>query len=374
MRIAIVGGGIVGLFAAHFLEREGEAVTIYDPETPGFRSVHAAGIIEPSRAYRTNTFSFLRRVGRYLRSGTCTLQGVDPRWLVESLRQLGRPPAPRSEETLLSLARHSVSVYQEMAAQKNDFSLAMRGLLERYANPVHFREERSFAFAHQAVSPVEAREAPDGSGSLFFPEVGWLHTERFVARILRELGRTEFRRARVDRVDPDGTLVSQGTASRFDRIVVCSGVTSRRLGLPLTGVRGFGWHLKVREGPSTATILVDQGIALVPFDDGIKATGGWDFDLSSGIAHATHVLEAIRANVAVEDVVDFNHGSRPCTPDGLPVAGRKEALVVSNGGFRLGWSFAPALGREAARLALGQSDNDPFLARFCGGLKAGPLA
>jgi glycine/D-amino acid oxidase-like deaminating enzyme len=49
-------------------------------------------------------------------------------------------------------------------------------------------------------------------------------------------------------------------------------------------------------------------------------------------------------------------------------------LVVATGGFRLGWSFAPGLGRHAARLDVGHVDNDPFLARYCGTLRSGDLA
>ncbi len=371
MKVAVVGGGIVGLFAAYYLEKEGARVTVFDPEPPGLRSVHAAGIIEPSRAYRTNTFAFLRRVGRYVRQGTCTLRSVDPAWLVESARQLGRPPDPRAEETLLAMARTSVGAYEEFAARADDFGFAPRGLLETYDDPAHFEEEQAVALSRRSEVPVEPGHGPGAERSLFFPKVSWLHTERFVARILHELPTTVLDRRRVDAVGLDGTLVVGGSSTRFDVVVVASGVTSRRLGLPLTGVRGFGWHLRTHATVGTATILVDRGIALVPFEGELKATGGWDFDLSTGLGHAEAVLRAVKAAVPVEEVVDFNHGSRPCTPDGQPVAGRREALVVANGGFRLGWSFAPALGKEAARLAQGGADNDPFLARFCGQLHGG---
>jgi len=91
------------------------------------------------------------------------------------------------------------------------------------------------------------------------------------------------------------------------------------------------------------------------------------------VAHSESIYAAVRQLVSVDQVLDFKAGSRPCTPDGLPTVGRKEAVVVANGGFRLGWSFAPAMGRIAARLALGKAQNDPFLARFCGTLRAASL-
>ncbi len=374
MKVAVVGGGIVGLFAAYHLEQEGAEVTVFEPEAPGARSVHAAGIIEPTRAYRTNTFAFLRRVGRYVRSGTCRFRSLDARWLVESARQLERGPPPGADLAMQRLAEASLAEYRSLAGVRNDFGYQPSGLLERYSTPAHYAEERAIALARRDATPVEPRDAEDGSGSLFFPEVGWLHTERFVDRLVRELHRTTFVRQRVTTVDLDGTVGGGSTTGRFDATVACSGVTSRSLGVPLTGVRGYGWHVRASSPITTATIFVDQGVAAVPFEDGLKVTGGWDFDLSASLTHAASVLRAVRSVVAVEEVLDANHGSRPCTPDGLPTVGRKDRLTVANGGFRLGWSFAPALGAEAARLALGLTDNDPFLARFCGRLHAGAFA
>jgi len=171
----------------------------------------------------------------------------------------------------------------------------------------------------------------------------------------------------------DGTLETGGSAATFDAVAVCTGVTSRRLGLPLTGVKGYGWHVRSRANVEVATIFVDRGIAVVPFENELKVTGGWDFDLSANPSHSQSVLAEVKRVVAIDQVLDFSDGSRPCTPDGLPIVGRKDRLIIANGGFRLGWSFAPALGKRAARLCMDPSENDPFLSRYCGSLHAGPV-
>jgi D-proline dehydrogenase len=374
MRVAVVGAGIAGLFAAYYLEREGVDVTLFDEQEPGARSVHAAGIIEPMTAYRTNTFAFLRRVWKYWRTGTCTFRGADPGWLIESLRQLERAPMAGMEEGLRRMGEMSFAAYGALAGARDDFGYVRQGLLERYDDPARFAEETATALAQRAYSPVEVREAAGGAGDLFFPDVGWLHTERCVARLRRELERCRFVPERVRSVTLEGTLATASGSATFDAIAVTTGVTSRKLGIPLTGVRGYGWHVRPVRNVDVATIHADRGIALVPFGDELKATGGWDFDLSTGTGHSKSVLDAIRKVIEIDRVLDFRDGSRPCTPDGLPVVGRKARLVVANGGFRLGWSFAPALGRLAAQLSLGQVDNDPFLSRFCGSLHSGAFA
>lgn len=371
MRVAVVGGGIVGLFTAFHLQRVGAEVTLFEEGRPGARSDHAAGIIEPATIYRTNTFAFLRRVWRLWHGGTCTFRSVDGRWLTESVRQLERAPVVGTDAVLSEMAETSVAGYAELAAHENDFLYFQKGLLELYDHRDHFREDRARAISNRSTVPVEVREQEGSAGGLFYPSVGWLHTERFVRRILRELTGTEVVRHRVTHVGLEGTVRTAERSERFDAVAVCTGVTSRRLGLPLTGVKGYGWHIRSPTKIAVATIYADRGIAVVPLEDELKVTGGWDFDLSSRLSHSGQILSGVKRVVAIDRILDFSSGSRPCTPDGLPIVGRKDRLIIANGGFRLGWSFAPALGRHAALLCLDRRGNDPFLSRYCGSLHAG---
>ncbi len=373
MKAAVVGGGIVGLFTAWYLEREGADVTLFEPGPLGAGSVHAAGIIEPANAYRTNTLAFLRRVGRLWRRGTCTFRRCDGRWLFESLHQLERPPLEGMDDCLHEMAETSTARYAAFARERNDFQYTPSGVLERYDDARHFAHERDLALARQSHFPVEVRASEGDAGALFFPGVSWLHTEQFAERMARELVGTHVVHRRVRRVDLDGTVLSDAGPSTFDAVAVCTGVGCRSLGVPLTGVRGYGWHTRGPHGLSVAVIFEDRGIAAVPFAGELKVTGGWDFDLSTSPYQVERVLRTARGSVPLDTILDFKQGSRPCTPDGLPTVGRKAGLVVATGGFRLGWSFGPALGRHAALLCLDRMRNQPFLARFCGELHSGNL-
>jgi D-proline dehydrogenase len=373
VRVAVVGGGIVGIFAAWFLAQEGAEVTVFERGPLGAGSVHAAGIIEPGTAYRTNTIAFLRRVYRFWRSGTCTFRRADARWLVESARQLERAPAGSSESVLREISDTSVATYAALARAANDFEYSEGGLVERFDDRTHFEEESGVALAQRATVPVEVRAANGHAGELRFPTVSWLHTEKFVARMAKELSDVAVEQRTVERVELDGTVRADGAIRQYDSVAVCAGVGCRKLGVPLTGVRGYGWRGRVRSPPEQALIYVDRGIAVVPFPDEVKVTGGWDFDLSESGFHVPTVLDAAREAAGLETISDFKQGSRPCTPDGLPTVGRSGRLVVATGGFRLGWSFAPGLGRRAASLCLGRAENDPFLARYCGALRSADL-
>jgi len=56
-----------------------------------------------------------------------------------------------------------------------------------------------------------------------------------------------------------------------------------------------------------------------------------------------------------------------------PIVARKDNLVVATGGFRLGWSFAPAIGRYAADLALGKVKSYPHISKYAERLHSGRL-
>lgn len=374
MKVAVIGGGVVGLFTAFYLEKEGAEVTLFETGELGARSAHAAGIIEPSLAYRTNTLAFLRRVWRYWRNGTCTFRRVDANWFLETVRHFEREPLDRAKAVLKEMGEKSVAAYEALAEENNDFSYTPNGVAETYDDAAHFTEERTAAISTGSVTPVEVREAEGGAGSLYFPKMAWLHTERFVQRMLTKLTRTRVVRQRVKAVTLDGVVSAQGAAENFDAVAVCTGVASRKLGIPLTGVRGYGWRVRSPTKVDVATIHVDRGIALVPFENELKVTGGWDFDLSTSLSHSHSVFDAVSRLITVDRVLSFSEGSRPCTPDGLPTVGRRGKLIAANGGFRLGWSFAPAMGQAAALLCLDQTSNDPFLARFCGTLHSGSFA
>ncbi len=374
MPVAVVGGGIVGLFTAYHLEQQGADVTLYEPGEPGAGSVHAAGIIEPTTAYRTNTLAFLRRLWRFWERGTTTYRSADPAWLLESVRQLGRPGPAGWEATLARFGDACVEQYRSLAGEANDFEYTLGGLAERYDDPAHFAEARAEALDRADRVPVEVQSESGGAGTLVFPEVGWLHTHRFARWIVGRLRRTTIVRAPVQSVRTDGTVTVADRSERFDAVVAATGTSCRRLGVPLTGVRGYGWTVDGAGAPvRRATIHVDRGIAVVPYRAELKVTAGWDFDLADGGWHVPAVQRAVLDVLPGATLGALQQGSRPCTPDGLPTVGRRDALVVATGGFRLGWSFGPELGRHAALLALGRAGNDPFLARFCGALRSGTL-
>jgi glycine/D-amino acid oxidase-like deaminating enzyme len=373
METAVVGGGITGLFAAYYLQKEGASVTLYEKGELGCDSVHACGIIEPENFYRTNNFEYLRRAWKYWRNGSTSFRSIDRRWLLGYLRYFGQDPTSEGWEKIHGMGLSSFDEYSAMTDQSNDFMFTMGGLIERYETKAGFESAVKASKDKQPPVDFEMREEKGWAGVLFFPHMGWLHTELFVKRMERELSKVKVVHKKVDRLSLDGSLTVAGEERHFDSVIASTGVACRKLGLPLTSVKGFGWHVRPLKKLDVAVIYADRGLAAVPLGEEAKVTGGWDFDLSQGFAHSRSIMKRAERLVGIEKVIDFKMGGRPCSPDGLPIVGRNGNVVAATGGFRLGWSYAPAIGKEAVLLALGKAKNDPFLSRFCGGMRTASI-
>ncbi len=377
-----MGGGIAGLFAAYYLEKEGASVTLFEKGEPGGDSIHAAGILEPENFYRINNLDYLRRAWRYWRNDSSAFHNVDRRWLFRYFRTMGREPDRAGWTHLRAMAEESTRAYNALAEARNDFELRMGGLEEVYESAKAFRAAVRANESKYPPVPFEVKERKGLAGVIYFPKMGWLHTELFVRRILSEMPRVRIERKAVRSLSADGTLDAGGGPRRFDAVVASTGVAARRIGLPLTAVKGYGWHAIARERKDIAVIYADRGIAAVPLGPRagtpseagrhLKVTGGWDFDLTERTTHAEAILSRARELAGLDQVLDFRSGQRPCSPDGLPIVSRSGNVVAVAGGFRLGWSYAPGMGREGALLALGKKQNDPFLSRYSNHLRAGP--
>ncbi len=351
MRVAIVGGGIVGLFVAYYLK--GEEITIYEREELGAGSVHAAGLIEPFRFDRINSIGMIKKMLRFRRRGVTVMKEVDRNWLNVLLRELDREPPQEAWETMREMASFSLKEYKRMAEERNDFLYREDGLLEVYSSreglEKGLEEERNSPFKNK----FEETEVKGFAGGIFFPELARVSTEKFVERMKREIN------ANVKR----GEVESLDQLKDFDVIVLASGVNVRKfVNVPLTAFRGVGFRVEGEPIIDAPFVHVESGIAVSPLDY-VKVTGGFDADFSSQ-DRREDILRSASPLVNVKRVVDVKWGLRPCSPDGFPIIGRSGNVIVATGACRLGWSYGPSMGYYASRLARGEMTDYGYISRF----------
>lgn len=352
MKVAVVGGGIIGLFTAYYLKEE--EVTIFEKEELGFGSVHAAGLIEPFRFDKINSLNMVKKMLKFRNSGVTVMREVDKRWLVTLLKEMEKSPPEEAWDTMRKMASFSLKEYKRMAEEENDFLYFEDGLLEVYSSKANFEkgieEEKRSPFRNK----FEEVEVKGFAGGIFFPELSRLSTEKFVKRMERELAGVKVVKKEVKGLNE---------LSDFDVVVLTSGVHVRDfVNVPLTAFRGVGFRVVGKPALNSPFVHVESGIAISPLDF-VKVTGGFDADFSDH-DRREEIMKSASRLIEIERVVDIKWGLRPCSPDGFPILGRKDNVVVATGACRLGWSYAPAMGDFASKLVRGEEKGYGYLSRF----------
>jgi len=374
--VVVVGGGVTGLFCAYYLAREGVSVTLVEKGELGEGSVHAAGLIEPTTFYQINNSKYLRDALSFARRGVLRLRSVNPSWLLSYITHFGEPLSPEDAQLLSDMSGYSMAEYRRLGEEDSSWCYTQPGLLELY------EERRSFeATLNSLKSKKEwlSVEREGYAGGVVFEDVGVVNTERFAKRMTKELagaGVTVIH-AKAERVNLDGRVEVAGRTLRPEHTIIAAGIACRGLGVPITAVGGVGFRLRVgggRRREERPIIVYERSLALVWFDEWVKITLGLEFGFSPPKPKTDSVMCYAQRFVGQAQLIDLKWGFRPCSPDGLPVVGGKDALVVATGGFRLGWSFAPAIARRAVDLALGRGSGHPRLSRYTRKLHTGRLA
>jgi D-proline dehydrogenase len=350
VRAVVVGGGIIGLFTAFHLKQEGAGVVIIERSTAGEWSRAAAGILEFTR-YKINvinTGSYALRYLRMMLRGEARVKTLDLKWLAAYLKALNSKPPGGAWEALRELGELSRRQYRALAEERNDFEYSEEPLCEIGVDVSKELEEAR----RDPLSPrVEAGRCC-GADALLYLDAAKLSTEALIDRMLRELRGVELVRGAAESVTAGGVRLEGGRVIKADAVVVAAGYWARELGVPVAPFKGYGFRVTAR----AKCMLVDasRGVAAVPLSGWTKVTGRFDLDGSQDHSPSQMVLKLARRLLGTFEVIDMAVGYRPCTPDGLPVVDVIGGTVVVTGACRLGWTYAPALGRLAADLALGR--------------------
>ena len=105
----------------------------------------------------------------------------------------------------------------------------------------------------------------------------------------------------------------------------------------------------------------DQRCVANPLADRVRMTGGLILDglderFDPRRAQAVRTAAATVLNLRAEPRLVW-HGLRPCTPDGLPVIGARNGVILATGHGMLGVTLAPLTGRLVADLVSGRADH-----------------
>ncbi|MDI6098529.1 glycine oxidase ThiO [Actinoplanes sp. NEAU-A12] len=334
-RVAVVGGGIIGLaIAAELLER-GADVTVYDPAPEGTDGAWhvAAGMLAPG-GESAFEYPHLTRL----------LEASSELWpsYAASLGDVGHDDAGT-----LSVALTADDV-ADAAREWNHQKLArLTGSRLRELEPAISPRVRAGAFA-AAEHQVDPRKV-----------VAALRA-RLAGRLVRR------RVTNLSAVDSDVLVIAAGCA------------TAALTGLPIRPVKGQ--VLRLRGEPGLLKHVIDgaadgRHVYLVPRADGEIVVGATQEERADDVATAGGVHDLLRAaldlvpGLAEHELIEVAVGQRPGTPDNGPLLGflgPDRRTIVAAGHFRNGILLTPITARLIADLVL-TGAADPLLDAFAPG-------
>lgn len=411
--VGIIGGGVIGLCSAYYLNREGHQVTVIDQtKLADGCSFGNAGMIVPSHIIPLAAPGMISKGIRWMFDSTSPfyirprLSGNLLKWGYHFYKHATQAHVNRSIPALKELSLFSKALYQQMARELPfNFGYQERGLLMLYQTKETEHEEAETATIanRQGIEAhvLGAREAqelePDVKlnvrGGVYFPGDAHLIPQQLVQglmELLQKRGVTILSHTPVvDFEVAQGQVrkvVTESESLSFDEVVVAtgswSGVLTKklRIDLPMQAGKGYSFTLPdVAKNVQVPSIFLEARVAVTPMGRQLRFGGTMEI---AGVNHEVNmnrvkgIVNAIpryypEMKVAMPPRESVWHGLRPCSPDGLPYIGRStkwKNLVIATGHAMMGLSLAPAtgklvaelVGRQPTSLPLGMFDAERF--------------
>ncbi|MFK8057055.1 MAG: NAD(P)/FAD-dependent oxidoreductase [Saprospiraceae bacterium] len=392
--VHIVGGGIIGLCSAWYLQKAGCEVTIVDAQDfSGGTSFGNAGMIVPSHIVPMAAPGVISQGLKWLLDDKSPFY-IKPRlnvdlfkWVWQFNKSANAKHVQRSMPLLYAYNELSKNLYRELASEDCfDFGFSESGLLMLYRTASHQEEEcilaeKAISVGMQAqvldLAGLQALEPDmelDVLGGVYFPGDAHLYPNQLMSQmktVLKTKGVTFLGKTKIVDFSTRGNTVSSlhtqsGENIPVEHVLLSSGSWTAGL-LKKAGMRmllqdGKGYSITLEKPatrPRIPTILSEAKVAITPMGNDLRIGGTLEI---SGLSPKLNkrrvegILESVpkyykNMDVPYNDETPVWKGYRPCTPDGLPYLGASpqlKNLTIGTGHGMMGLSLGPATGKLLA--------------------------
>ena len=392
--VVIIGGGIIGLCSAYYLQKEGCAVTIIDQSgmTKGASFVNA-GYITPSHIIPLAAPGMITKGLKWM-FDTASPFYVKPRLDKDFLKWAWAfkksATASKVEKAIPIIKEINIlgrTLYEEIK-QSGDFNFhyERKGLLMLYKTDKAGEEEWEVGqraikeglnvnhITAEEVKKMEPDAAIDCKGAVYFDSDAHMTPKEFMAEMvsyLKEKGVTFYTHEKVqDLVISKDAIKEVMTTKRklkADEVLVAAGswssLLTRKLGvkIPIQAGKGYRINTERETGITIPALLVEAKVAVTPMNGFTRFAGTMELaGISDNInpkrvkaisKSVSNYYQGLSLTKEEEATADF--GLRPCSPDGLPYIGRTHKyknLIIASGHAMMGWSLGPPTGKLVSEI------------------------
>ncbi|OYU66298.1 MAG: amino acid dehydrogenase [Cytophagaceae bacterium BCCC1] len=401
--IAIIGGGIIGLFSAYYLLEWGEKVVVIDKSSGNEGcSFGNAGMVVPSHFIPLASPGMIEKGLKWMLDSESPFY-VKPRislellkWGLQFYKNSNQKHVDSSVPLLRDLGLISKLLYHDLA-QKLKYSYEEKGLVMYCKKQNTLDEEAHVAelannigieakvLDKKSIHKLEPEIRPEVAGAVYFPGDAHLNPTELIESLKKYLvdkGVVIKHNSEMINIQTVGDEITsleimndeQKEMLEVGNVVLAagswSGILGKMLRLNLPMQAGKGYSVSKSQVPNKEifipNILVEARVAITPMSGRFVRFGG---TMEIGGLDGTINMNRVRG--IIKSVPEFFpdyaldvpkkeevwYGFRPCSPDGLPYIGHSGAyknLFINTGHAMMGISLAPASGKLIAQQILGK--------------------
>ena len=385
----IIGGGIIGLSSAYYLQQEGHRVTVIDQSNMSAGASYVnAGYLSPSHIIPLAAPGVMKTGLKWMFNSASPLY-IKPRinvdlikWAWAFNKSCNSDHVNRAAPIIKDITVLSQDLYNDIKRTEGfTFHYDKKGLFMLCQTTKMLEEEIKMADLAKELG-LEAKEVgledikrmePNAEinaiGGVYYKCDHHTTPNEFMKELKANLQKkgVQFcpneKVLDVDLIDKKiNTLITDRTSYKADEIVLAAGswssFLSKKIGLKLLLQAGKGYRINTTAptGITIPAIFAEAKSAVTPMNGFTRFAGTMEI---AGIDHKVNI-KRVRAisraatqyypniKLTEEEINSAACGLRPVTPDGLPYIGRSDKcdnLTIATGHAMMGWSMATATGK-----------------------------
>ena len=390
--IIVVGGGIVGVCSALFLQFAGHHVRLIDAKKPGRETSYGnAGILAEASFLVMNNPGLLKILPKILLNRTygvrVSLWFMIKRlpWFLKFLSYCHKSHVLHAAAALRQLLTLSVDSHKGLIkAAGAEHLLRETGWLKLFRTEAGFAKfskdfeilksfgARFTVYDREQIRQIEPGLKPVYCKAVLMDETCAVSspaelTDAYVA-LFQKLGGVVEQTKVTGLCQQDAGWCVECEAKKFsaDELVLSAGAWSAEMAswlgyrIPMAWERGYHMHLQQGEAPALHRAIhdIEAGFVLAPMKEGMRVTSGvelTDRDASPNYKQIYQAVAMARQAYDIKDQIDQTPwmGRRPTLIDSLPMIGaapRHDGLWFNFGHQHLGLSLAPGSAQILATL------------------------
>jgi D-amino-acid dehydrogenase len=398
MKAVIVGGGIIGLCSAWYLQQTGWSVTVLERnDLTDNCSFGNAGMIVPSHFTPLASPGIISQGIRWMfdsKSPFYVKPSLNPsliKWGIQFIRHANAKNVSLGAPYLRDLSLLSHQLYEELEKIPGfDFALEQKGILMYFKSDKTAEEESHLAekaralgldaelLSKEQVEKLEPGLRTDIKGAVHYRCDAHLYPNALMEQLTRSITinggiiqtKTEVKHIPVEKNNIKRLVTDKGEFDA-DVFIITGGSwlpgLTRMAGVSVPLMPGKGYSVTLKKPAvqlNIPAILCEARVAMTPMNGFLRFGGTMEIAAINNKINLNRVAGIIESipeyfpdmKIEMPDAKDIWYGFRPCSPDGLPYIGFSRIvknMMIAGGHSMMGLGLGPATGKLVSELANG---------------------